>query len=112
MKKSSILLYGLIELFGCTQIFDNFKSRTTSSSKFQIKFLYKIVWHPIMFGFTIVCWVTPETIVGHLLFAIITTAYISIAVKYLEEKDLREVLDLAYEMYQQKVPLIVPFLTR
>jgi protein-S-isoprenylcysteine O-methyltransferase Ste14 len=46
---------------------------------------------------------------GHLLFALVTTAYILIAVKYLEEKDLRDFIGKEYEEYQNTVPMIVPF---
>jgi methanethiol S-methyltransferase len=45
---------------------------------------------------------------GHLIFSIATTLYIFIAVKYLEEKDLRKIHGKAYEEYQRKVPMIIP----
>ena len=43
------------------------------------------------------------------MFSIITTLYILIAVKYLEEKDLRKSIGIEYENYQNEVPMIVPF---
>lgn len=105
----STFMISHFELFGLTQIFDNFKNRTSQSPKFQTNFLYKIVRHPIMLGFIIAFWTTPVMTVGHLLFASITTVYILIAVKYLEEKDLRKTLGEKYEDYQLKVPMIIPF---
>lgn len=105
----STFMISHFELFGLTQIFDNFKNRTSNSSKFQTNYLYKIVRHPIMLGFIIAFWSTPVMTLGHLLFAAVTTVYILIAVKYLEEKDLRKSLGQEYELYQQKVPMIVPF---
>lgn len=97
------------ELFGLQQIFDNLKNRITPSSKFKTHYLYKIVRHPIMLGFIIAFWATPIMTVGHLLFSVATTLYIIIAVKYLEEKDLRKSIGKEYEDYQNKVPMLIPF---
>ena len=47
--------------------------------------------------------------IGRFLFAVVTTAYILIAVKFLEEKDLKKIIGKQYEDYQKKVPMIVPF---
>lgn len=105
----STFMISHFELFGLTQIFDNFKNRTTPTAKFQTNFLYKIVRHPLMLGFIIAFWATPVMTLGHLLFAAVTTLYILIAVKYLEEKDLRKTLGKAYENYQENVPMIIPF---
>ena len=105
----STFMISHFELFGLTQIFDNFKNRISQSPKFQTNFLYKIVRHPLMLGFIIAFWATPIMTVGHLLFAVITTAYILIAVKYLEEKDLRQKHGKTYEEYQQNVPMLIPF---
>lgn len=105
----STFMINHFELFGLKQIFDNFKNRQTQYSKFQTNYLYKIVRHPIMLGFIIAFWATPLMTAGHLLFAISTTVYILIAVKYLEEKDLRKSIGKQYEEYQKKVPMIIPF---
>jgi len=100
------------ELFGLTQIFDNLKNKQTQNPRFQTNYFYKIVRHPIMLGFIIAFWATPLMTAGHLLFAIITTLYILIAVKYLEEKDLRKFIGKEYEVYQKEVPMIIPFTKR
>jgi len=62
-----------------------------------------------MLGFIIAFWATPTMTVGHLLFTTVTTIYILIAVKYLEEKDLRKFIGEKYETYQKEVPMIIPF---
>ena len=97
------------ELFGLAQIFDNLKNKQTPNPKFQTNYLYKIVRHPIMLGFIIAFWATPSMTVGHLLFTLVTTIYIFVAVKYLEEKDLRKFIGENYETYQKEVPMILPF---
>ena len=105
----STFMINHFELFGLAQIFDNLKNKQTANPKFQTNYLYKIVRHPIMLGFIIAFWATPTMTVGHLLFALVTTIYIFIAVKYLEEKDLRKFIGEKYETYQKEVPMIVPF---
>lgn len=105
----STFMINHFELFGLTQIFDNLKNKKTPNPKFQTNYLYKLVRHPLMLGFLIAFWATPVMTVGHLLFSIITTLYIFIAVKYFEEKDLRKSIGEEYETYQQEVPMIIPF---
>ena len=105
----STFMINHFELFGLKQIFDNLKNKQTPNPKFQTNYFYKIVRHPIMLGFIIAFWATPAMTVGHLLFSVITTIYILIAIKYLEEKDLRKHIGEQYEVYQKEVPMIIPF---
>ncbi|MFT4697833.1 MAG: protein-S-isoprenylcysteine O-methyltransferase Ste14 [Flavobacteriaceae bacterium] len=97
------------QLFGLTQVFDNFKERQTQNQKFKTNYLYKLVRHPIMLGFIIAFWAAPVMTYGHFMFTIVTTIYIFISVKYLEEKDLKDSIGKDYEAYQKKVPMIIPF---
>jgi protein-S-isoprenylcysteine O-methyltransferase Ste14 len=105
----STFLIDHFELVGLKQVFNNLKNKQTANPKFITKFLYKISRHPMMLGFIIAFWSTPHMTVGHLLFASVTTLYIFIAVKYLEEKDLRKAIGERYEEYQKNVPMIIPF---
>ncbi len=105
----STFILNHFELFGLKQVFENWNDRITKDPKFQVKFLYQIVRHPIMLGYIIAFWSTSLMTFGHLLFAVITTIYILIAVKYFEEKDLNKSIGKAYKDYENKVPMIVPF---
>ncbi len=105
----STFMINHFELFGLQQIFNNLKNKATQQPKFQTRFFYKLVRHPIMLGFVIAFWATPYMTVGHLLFSVVTTLYILIAVHFLEEKDLRKFIGPKYEEYQKKVPMIFPF---
>ena len=105
----STFMINHFELFGLAQIFDNLKNRKTQNPKFQTNYFYKLVRHPIMLGFLIAFWATPVMTLGHLLFSVVTTLYIFVAVKYFEEKDLRKSIGKEYETYQKEVPMIIPF---
>lgn len=105
----STFMINHFELFGLAQIFNNLKDRKTANPKFQTNYFYKLIRHPIMLGFLIAFWATPVMTFGHLLFSMVISIYIFVAVKYLEEKDLRKALGKEYETYQIEVPMIIPF---
>lgn len=106
----STFMINHFHLFGLKQIYDNMQSQEISGLKFRKQYLYKLVRHPIMLGFIIAFWATPVMTTGHLLFAVVTTLYIFIAVKYLEEPDLKNAIGEPYEDYQKEVPMIIPFM--
>lgn len=105
----STFMISHFELFGLTQIIDNLKNRVSKSPSFQVNYFYGLTRHPIMLGFLIAFWATPTMTTGHLLFAAVTTVYILVAVKYLEERDLKKALCVTYVSYQNEVPMIIPF---
>jgi protein-S-isoprenylcysteine O-methyltransferase Ste14 len=57
-----------------------------------------------------VFWSAPVMTVAHLVFAIATTAYILLAIQW-EERDLVK-LHGEYQEYRQRVPMLVPSITR
>lgn len=97
------------ELFGLRQVFFHFKNKTADDPDFKTNWLYRIVRHPIMLGFLIAFWATPVMTLGHLIFTLITTAYILIAIKFLEEKDLEKSIGKKYTLYKKQVPMLIPF---
>lgn len=104
----STFLINHFDLFGLRQVYLHFQDKDYSDVKFQTTGLYKIVRHPIMLGFIIAFWAAPHMTVGHLLFAIGTTAYIVIGVHF-EEHDLKAYLGDEYSTYQGEVPMLCPF---
>jgi protein-S-isoprenylcysteine O-methyltransferase Ste14 len=95
------------DLFGLRQVYLYQKGMDYTELGFRTPFLYKIVRHPIMLGFIIAFWATPRMSVGHLVFAIATTAYILIAIQ-LEERDIVGAHGATYEDYRKKVSMILP----
>lgn len=105
----STFLINHFHLFGLQQVFEKFKNKSLSSPKFKKNLFYKLVRHPIMLGFLVAFWAEPVMTYGHFLFAIVTTVYVFVAVKFLEEKDLIKMHGEDYTNYQKSTPMIIPF---
>lgn len=97
------------DLFGLRQVWLAARGRPCTPLEFKSHLYYRMVRHPLMLGFVIAFWATPRMSYGHLLFAIATTAYILIAVKFLEERDLVAAHGADYRRYQHEVPMICPW---
>ena len=94
------------DLFGLSQVWRNLRGRPQQKLKFVTPFLYRIVRHPLYVGWLLIFWSAPTMTASHLFFAVVTTAYILIAIQ-IEERDLiREHPE--YAEYRQRVPMLIP----
>lgn len=104
----STFLISHVHLFGLHQVYDNFKRREQWEPGFQITGFYKVIRHPIMAGFFLAFWATPTMTVGHLLFTVVSSAYIIVATFAFEERDLKKVFGKRYRDYLKQVPPFIP----
>lgn len=99
------------DLFGLRQVWLYFRNTEYTPLPFGTPGPYKLIRHPLYLGWLFAFWSTPTMTVAHLLFAIVTTAYILVAIQF-EERDLKKFLGQAYVDYCKKVPMIIPFTKR
>lgn len=106
---TSTFLINHWELFGLRQVWRVGKPlEDVLEQPFVVRALYRIVRHPMMLGFIIAFWAVPTMSLGHLLFTVMTTAYIVLAVRCLEERDLLAQFGDTYREYQRRVPMLLP----
>jgi len=94
------------DLFGLRQTWRAFRGQEQKALRFSTPFLYRIVRHPLYVGWFFAFWSTPTMTLTHLLFAVMTTAYILAAIQ-LEERDLLRAHP-EYAEYRRQVPMLVP----
>jgi protein-S-isoprenylcysteine O-methyltransferase Ste14 len=98
------------DLFGLRQVWRHLLGQPQSDLRFATPLLYRIVRHPLYVGWILAFWCTPSMTVTHLFFALVTTAYILIAIQ-LEERDLVRAHP-EYKQYREEVPMLIPGLAK
>jgi len=98
------------DLFGLRQVWLQLIGKPYRPLKFVTPAPYRVVRHPLYAGWLCVFWSTPDMSVTHLLFALMTTAYILVAIR-LEERDL-VAAHPEYESYRRRVPMLIPAFRR
>jgi methanethiol S-methyltransferase len=95
------------DLFGMRQVWLYLIGRPYQPLAFKTPSLYRYVRHPLYVGWLMTFWATPTMTAAHLVFALVTTAYILIAIRW-EERDLVEMHGQAYTRYREEVPMLIP----
>jgi protein-S-isoprenylcysteine O-methyltransferase Ste14 len=106
----STLLINHFDLFGLRQVSLYLAGHPYTHLEFRTPFFYKYVRHPLYVGWLLTFWAAPVMTVAHLFFAVVTTAYILVAIRF-EEADLITAHGEKYTRYRKEVPMIVPALT-
>jgi protein-S-isoprenylcysteine O-methyltransferase Ste14 len=107
----STFLIDHFDLFGLRQVWRRLNGDGYIPPKFYAPSLYKLVRHPLYVGWLVIFWATPTMTVAHLVFAVMTTAYILIAIQ-LEERDLVDAFGQTYVDYRRRTPMLVPRMPR
>ena len=95
------------DLFGLKQVWRRLLDKSYRSPVFRTPSLYKVVRHPLYIGWLTIFWAAPTMTVAHLIFALVTTAYILIAIQ-LEERDLVSAFGTTYVDYRARTPMLIP----
>jgi len=96
------------DLFGLRQVWLHLRGRPYTLLTFGTPGPYRLVRHPLYVGWLFAFWSTPTMTATHLLFAVMTTAYILIAIRF-EEGDL-VAAHPEYASYRARVPMLIPAL--
>lgn len=103
------LLINHFDLFGLRQVALYLVRKPYTYLEFRTPLFYRCVRHPLYVGWLIAFWATPTMTGAHVLFAVLTSAYILTAIRW-EERDLIIVHGSNYRDYQKRVPKLIPSL--
>ena len=94
------------DLFGLRQVWLEFRGRPYTALTFSTPGPYRVVRHPLYVGWLLAFWAAPTMSAAHLLFAVVTTLYILVAIQW-EERDLIDAHP-EYAVYRERVGMLMP----
>jgi protein-S-isoprenylcysteine O-methyltransferase Ste14 len=103
----STFLINHFDLFGLRQVYLYLRGREYTPLTFGTPGPYKYVRHPLYVGWLFAFWATPTMTAAHLVFALLMTAYILVAIQ-LEERDLLAAHGESYAAYRRRTPMLIP----
>jgi methanethiol S-methyltransferase len=106
----SSFLINHFDLFGLRQVCLHLLGKPYAPVPFRAPWLYRQVRHPLYVGWLMIFWATPTMTIAHLVFAMLTTTYILVAIQF-EEHDLATEHP-EYLEYRKQVPMLIPFTKR
>jgi methanethiol S-methyltransferase len=98
------------ELFGLRQVWRHLYGVGPAAITFREPLFYKVVRHPLYVGWITAFWSIPTMTAGHLVFSVVATGYILVAIQF-EERDLKG-FHPEYTDYRERVPMLIPGLRR
>ncbi len=104
----STFLINHFDLFGLRQVWLYLIGKEYTQLTFGTPGPYKWVRHPLYVGWFFAFWATPTMTIAHLVFALLATGYILVAIQ-LEERDLVRIHP-EYAGYRKRVPMLIPLL--
>lgn len=96
---------GHARLFGLAGCWRWAKGEEPAPLALKTNGLYGRLRHPMYLGFAIGVWVTPHMSMGHLLMAVVMSAYLVVGARF-EERDLERRFGEEYRAYRRRVPAI------
>ena len=99
-----------LDVFSLSGVRQAFGAAATPPSQLVDTGLYRLVRHPVYFGWVLMVWPTPVMTGTRLMFATISTLYLAIAIP-LEERSLIKMFGEEYRDYARDVRAkMIPFL--
>lgn len=104
----TILSLGFFVNFRLQTMIDNLRNRKSPAIIVTDRGPYRWIRHPLYLSSLLMIWSNPELTLDRLLFNLVFTFWVVIAI-FLEERDLVSAYGDAYRIYQRTVPMLIPF---